>query len=573
MITLLKSNLIQEQIEAIPVYPDQVFQEITILEDLKTTGVVRQTEADPQVVLEDQEVRVIINRNNFINSMKRNILTVTLTLLITFFSKAQTTQDAFNLSTYGTYGSARYTSMGGAFGSLGGDLSSISDNPAGGAVFLYSEMGLTFEINFNNTLSIGDERNIPVKTSFSDLSQFGFIFSLKNTSEGPFKKLNFGFNIQKIQDFKNNINSVSSRKIGLDQFFLNNAQGVSLENLMTRENETISELYDFLGNNYGYSVQQAFLGFNAYLIDPVSNEEGNTSYTSSAKYNEVDHDFYIDKIGDHKKYSFSISTQYNNSIYIGLNLNSHKIFYQEITDLTESNYLVDSNIDLLRFNNELLTYGSGFSAQLGIIAKIKNNLRLGFSYQSPTRLNLTEESLQFLISDHSNFPEENLIREVVDPQILNISKYKLSTPSKTSLSASFIFGSKGLISAEYSSKNYSNINFITNRNTYLRDLNNELSSNYKKASMLRVGGEMRLEKISFRAGYYSEESSQTIRDNSHSGISFGIGYDFKNGGIIGVSLKKSELNSINSLSTSGINDTFSATNNQTSIIASYNFKL
>ena len=61
MITLLKSNLIQGQIKAIPVYPDQVFQEITILEDPKTTGVVRQTEADPQVVLEDQEVRVIIN--------------------------------------------------------------------------------------------------------------------------------------------------------------------------------------------------------------------------------------------------------------------------------------------------------------------------------------------------------------------------------------------------------------------------------------------------------------------------------------------------------------------------------
>ena len=187
-------------------------------------------------------------------------------------------------------------------------------------------------------------------------------------------------------------------------------------------------------------------------------QEKNTNYISSAKYNQVDHDFYIDKTGDHKKYSFSISTQYNNSIYMGLNLNSHKIFYQEITDLTESNYSVDSNIYLLRFNNEVLTYGRGFSAQLGIIAKIKNNLRLGFSYQSPTRLNLTEESLQFLISDHSDFPEENLIREVVDPQVINTSKYKLSTPGKISLSASFIIGSKGLISAEYSSKNYNNIN-------------------------------------------------------------------------------------------------------------------
>ncbi len=67
--------------------------------------------------------------------MKRNLIYIILTFLLTFYSKAQTSQDAFNLSTSGIFGSARYTSMGGAFSSLGGDLSSISDNPAGAAVF------------------------------------------------------------------------------------------------------------------------------------------------------------------------------------------------------------------------------------------------------------------------------------------------------------------------------------------------------------------------------------------------------------------------------------------------------
>lgn len=505
--------------------------------------------------------------------MKRNIISVTLIFLIIFYTNAQTSQDALNFSTYGVFGSSRYTSMGGAFGSLGGDLSSISDNPAAGAVFLYSEMGLTFEANFNNSVANGDTRNIPTRRSFSDLSQFGFIFSLKNNEDGSFNKLNFGFNIHKVQEFDNNINSISSRNIGMDQFFLNNAQGVPLDNIMTRENETVSELYDFLGNKYGYSVQQAFLGFNGYIIDPVSNEEGNTSYISSAKYNQVDHDFYIDKIGDHKKYSFTVSTQYKNSIYLGLNLNSHRVYYNEITDLTESNYSFDSNISLIRFNNDVLTYGRGFSAQLGIIAKVNTNFRLGFSYQSPTRLNLTEESLQFLTTDHTNYPDEALFTEVVDPQVININKYKLSTPGKTSLSASFIIGSLGLISAEYSSKNYGNINFLTNQNSYLRDLNKNLSLNHKKASMLRLGGEMRLKEFSLRAGYYSEESNLKNGDNSHSGITFGIGYDFKNGSILGIAIKKSDINMINSLSTSGINDSFSANINQTSIMASYNFKL
>jgi hypothetical protein len=317
--------------------------------------------------------------------MRRNLISVIIVFLFTSYSKAQTSQDALNFSTYGVFGSSRYTSMGGAFGSLGGDLSSLSDNPAGAAVFLYSEMGLSFEVSFNNSLANGDNRNLPIKKSFSDLSQFGFILSLKNSQEGSFSRLNFGFNIQKIQEFKNNINSISSRSVGLDQFFLNNAQGISLENLMTRENETISELYDFLGRNYGYITQQAFLGFNGYVIDPISNEETNTNYISSAKYNQVDHDFYIDRTGDHKKYSFTIATQYKNSIYLGLNLNSHQVYYQEKTDLTETNYLVDSDIDLIRFNNDVLTFGRGFSAQLGVIAKISTN-KIWFKLSVPNKI-------------------------------------------------------------------------------------------------------------------------------------------------------------------------------------------
>ena len=91
--------------------------------------------------------------------------------------------------------------------------------------------------------------------------------------------------------------------------------------------------------------------------------------------------------------------------------------------------------------------------------------------------------------------------------------------------------------------------------------------------MLRFGGELRSNNFSFRAGYYSEESSIINRDNSHSGISFGIGLDFKNGSVLGLSVISSDSNRINSLSASGINDVFLANAKRTSITASYNFKL
>ena len=47
-------------------------------------------------------------------------------------------------------------------------------------------------------------------------------------------------------------------------------------------NETINGVYRWLGQNYGYSSQQAFLGFQSYLLDY---DNQNNSFYSIAKYN------------------------------------------------------------------------------------------------------------------------------------------------------------------------------------------------------------------------------------------------------------------------------------------------
>ena len=54
------------------------------------------------------------------------------------FSNAQSTIDALRYSNENIQGTARFNSLGGAFGALGGDISSIDINPAGSSVFLQS---------------------------------------------------------------------------------------------------------------------------------------------------------------------------------------------------------------------------------------------------------------------------------------------------------------------------------------------------------------------------------------------------------------------------------------------------
>ena len=69
---------------------------------------------------------------------------------------------------------------------------------------------------------------------------------------------------------------------------------------------------------------------------------------------------------------------------LGINLNSHFINFEKLTFLSESNSNMESSVTNVDFENNLLTTGSGFSFQLGGIAKLTEELRVGVSYNSPT---------------------------------------------------------------------------------------------------------------------------------------------------------------------------------------------
>jgi long-subunit fatty acid transport protein len=56
----------------------------------------------------------------------------------------------------------------------------------------------------------------------------------------------------------------------------------------------------------------------------------------------------------------------------------------------------------LRFDNDLYTYGTGFSFQVGAIAKVTNEMRVGLAYESSTWYNLSDELSQKLCKQQFN---------------------------------------------------------------------------------------------------------------------------------------------------------------------------
>ena len=101
---------------------------------------------------------------------------------IYFTGYSQNINDALNYSSNTHQGTARFNSMSGAFGALGGDLSAIAVNPAGSAVFNNGHFSLSFgSENKSNEAAILNTTNNSDKKNFT-LNQIGGIVTFDNLS-------------------------------------------------------------------------------------------------------------------------------------------------------------------------------------------------------------------------------------------------------------------------------------------------------------------------------------------------------------------------------------------------------
>jgi hypothetical protein len=469
--------------------------------------------------------------------MKKYIFLLALGFTVSV-AQSQEISDAMRYSQDNLNGTARFRAMSGAFGALGGDLSSINVNPAGSAIFSNNQIAVTLS-NYdtkNNSNYFGNMTS--EKTNSLDLNQAGAVFVFKNKGNGNWRKISLGVNYENTNNFNNKLFSAGTNpNNSIDGYFLSYANtgnnGAPIpQNLVNRQQgESISDLYSFLGNQTnGFAAQQAFLGYQGFVIDAADVNNPNSKYVSnvpaSGNYYQENS---VYSTGYNGKLSFNAATSYKDKLYIGVNLNSHFTDYRRSSTFYEDNSAPLTNnytVTRLQFENNLNTYGTGFSFQVGAIAKLTNEVRLGLAYESSTWYNLNDELSQKLVavSSATNLDDTN---DIVDPQVINVyAPYKLQTPSKLTGSFAYIFGKSGLISIDYAMKDYSATKFkpedeFTGVNSFM---NNMLD----KTGELRIGGEYKIDQLSLRAGYRYEQSpyknKNTIGDLT--GYSAGLGYNF-----------------------------------------------
>lgn len=453
----------------------------------------------------------------------KKILFLLITGLTVSVSHSQEVSDAVRYAQDNLTGTARFRAMSGAFGAVGGDLSSISVNPAGSAIFSNNQVGITLSNqNIKNNSNYFGTQTSDKENSFI-LNQAGGVFVFKDHNpNNNWKKIALGISYENTNNFNNDVFSAGTNPTNsIDKYFLAYANGIPL-----------GDITQIPYRDQFYDEQQAYFGYKGFVINPLTDTNSNTQYTSNVPaggnyYQENE----IYSRGYNSKLSFNIATSYKDRIYFGANLNVH------ITDFRRSSSFYEDNsnplqptatISNLRFNNELYTYGNGFSFQLGAIAKVTESFRLGLAYESNTWYELYDEVSQSIrtTTQAAGGPENYA---TVNPDIINVyDSYTLQTPGKTTFSAAYIFGKSGLISIDYAIKDYGNTKYKPTSDAGFRGVNNDISNQLTNTGELRVGAEYKIKQLSLRGGYRFEGSpyknGTTIGDlNSYSG---GLGYNF-----------------------------------------------
>ena len=114
---------------------------------------------------------------------------------------AQQEMDAYRYSPMDLNGTARSIGMGGAFGALGGDMSAMSHNPAGIAVYRSSELQTTLALTRTDAdatwTGVKDSKSL-VRMRFDNFSYVGYV---PTGYDSGIKAWNFGVAYNRVRDF------------------------------------------------------------------------------------------------------------------------------------------------------------------------------------------------------------------------------------------------------------------------------------------------------------------------------------------------------------------------------------
>ena len=482
--------------------------------------------------------------------MKKIFVSTVFLMLLVQFASAQTMADALTFSQTNYYGTARTLGMGNAVTAIGGDLGTISINPAGGAVSAFSQF--SFSTGWTTSSSVSSyaaSYDTHETTSPDYLGGFGndktrmtipsiganMYFDTGNRS--GIVGWNFGFLINRNQTFTR----------------MMSASGHESHTSMTGALATFADGMpgNILGNTNKFDTKYSWNSICAYDGGLINFNSDAGTYFGSAENVKFDGTKYeyemlgvlkqnigTTTIGSRNDMVINYGMNVDDRLFLGFSLNcpivnyKYSEFYNESAVNAENfpvtpEYYVSSTGKYAKgapthylsstYKYNYVADVSGINAKIGVIWLPSAGLRLGAAIQTPTAYTVNES---WYVDVNAEFEDASQNASSSSPTAE--TSYNFRAPYSANFGLAYTLGRSGLLSVDYELTDYSIMkfsqqyadDFYTYEDPFYRV--NRLNSLFCGLQHnLRIGAEFRvLPSLSLRAGFnVSTSPSRDYTDN------------------------------------------------------------
>ena len=436
---------------------------------------------------------------------------------------AQAAFDAMKLSETELRGTSRSMSMAGAYTAVGGDISTLNQNPGGIGIYRSSDVGITMSLDFNKD-RMGLDGGSPNKTNFV-VNNIGYVGAMKIDSD-ILRNFNWGFSYNRINQFRRHYTGSQNLATSMSNYMADAAnRGGWTENDLSSENNAY---YSSAGAPWG-----CIGAYNSYMINPYTMGDGKTLFgglmgQGTTGYGEYE----VDEWGHTDEYSITLGGNFKNVVYWGMGVGITDLHYNSYTyygealngsyqvENTESANIVQGNSSW-GWENFMSTSGTGYNFKFGVILKPVNEFRIGLAFHTPTYYDLrdrygTVSSYQYSSDAQKTFEGTEYFggNKYAD----NETHYRLYTPWRFMAGVAGVIGKSGMISADYEYVGYQTLRLGDRGGYKWEDVTADVKDYFTASHILRVGGEYRVSPaFSLRAGYSYQTSpvKEEIKNGSY----------------------------------------------------------
>ncbi len=445
--------------------------------------------------------------------------------------QAQTPDDVLRTAWFTQNGTARHMSVGGAMGSLGGDIGANHVNPAGLGFYKTRELVLSpgfmmnnNKFNFRGTDTTGTKSNMAYGTS-------GIVFAGNTQGRSKWTSSAFALSVNQLANYNNRV-----QYSGFNNY--SSFTEKYLEELTRDRADTNAALSNYI---FGSS-----LAFRTFLVDTIRGPGGIVAgYQSLVPISSGVRQLYdAQTTGGYNEIALGTAGNIDDQLYLGASFTipiikyTRELFYSE-RDATAN---ATNSFSFFEYRETYSSSGAGIGAKVGMIYKPKEAIRIGFALHTPQLIGFTDKIRSSITANTESYAGlRTESSDALNSGKAGTTKYNVITPWRMIASMSYVLREvsdtrlqKGFISADIEYVNYKGARFNAAAENagdetllnYYNMLNETIKDTYKGNINIRLGGELKFNTFMVRLGgaYYGSPYADQLLKASRTILSGGMGY-------------------------------------------------